>query len=435
MASLRDYVRAHCQSLISIMIRGAAVVAGFFITYHIGHTSGPAANGQYGLIVQTAMFLSIVAVGGMDLAVVRHFSATLAFHVPLGRASLRRALGYSLGAGCAIVVILACLGPLLLPSLPGGQLPAHGFTVLALILLVRTTTRLTAAVLRSQDHQLAAQIIEVLAIPAMVVVLILAQVVTSVEQVLAATAIVGVATACFGVWRCTRDTTSSGEALDVRFGSLLRTSLPLWLTGIALNISEWYALATAAATLGVYDAGLFRVAFQIGGALTFCAMGIYNVFTARISAAIAIGDVERVARLSRAATRLSVVVLLPAVIGLLGFGGRLLALIGPEFRAAAPLLEIMLVGQLVYVATGPAGLVLAMTGHERLNLAIASAVTGGMLVLAPIAAHLWGLYGLAVVTACVPVCGNIANLVSVYRLEKISIVAGRYFGEPRERLA
>ena len=411
------------------------MVAGFAITYYIGHHFGPLANGQYALIVQTALFLSIIAVGGMDLAIVRYFSAAVAFRVPLGLRSLLRAVGYSLGAAAVIVGLLAITHKWILQYLFQSHMPNHGVVIIAAALCARTTTRVTAAVLRSQDRHLVAQMVETLAIPVFVTALLALGLVTSLGEVLYATAIVGLMVASFGLWRVFRRASTAPDALDVPFRSLFRTSLPLWLTVVALNIADWYSLATAAATLGVYDAGLFRVAFQIGGALSFSAMGIYNVFTARISAAIAVGDKERVARLSRSATRLSIALLAPVVIALLLFGDALLGLIGPEFRAAAPLLRIFTIGQLIYVATGPGGLVLAMSGHERLNLLISAAVTGGLLLLAPIASNMYGLYGLAVVTACVPVIGNFANTIAVLRLEHFNTITGRYHGAQREREA
>ena len=433
MRSVLAYVKLHFQSLLSIAIRAASVLAGFVITYYIGHNFGPLANGQYALIAQTAMFLSIVAVGGMDLAVVRYFSATVAFKVPLGRLSLLRALAYSLGAAAVIVAFLGVTHSFILQMLFRTYMPPHGVMILATLLGVRTATRLTAAVLRSQGRHLVAQTVEVLSIPGWVALLLVLRVIESLQEVLYATAAVGLLTAAFAVLRSFYFTSSSRDALDVPLRSLFRTSLPLWLTAIALNIADWYSLATAAATLGVYDAGLYRVAFQIGTALSFSAMGMHNVFTAQISAAVAVHDIDRVAKLARSVTRLSIGLLLPVVVLLFAGADTLLGFIGPEFRAAAPLLEIFVASQLIYLSTGPAGLILAMTGHERLNLAISSSVTGGLLVLAPLAANFYGLFGLAVLTACVPVCGNLANVIAVWRLEKINILTGRYFGAPRVR--
>ena len=150
MRSVLAYIKLHFQSLVSIAIRAASVVLGFLITYYIGHNFGPLANGQYALLTQTALFLSILAVGGMDLSVVRHFSATVAFKVPLARLSLLRALLYSLGAASLIVALLGVTHSFILQMMFKTHMPVHGVMILAAMLAVRTTTRVTAAVLRSQ---------------------------------------------------------------------------------------------------------------------------------------------------------------------------------------------------------------------------------------------------------------------------------------------
>ena len=324
------YLRSNLQSLVSIGVRGASVLAGFVVTYYIGHAFGPLANGQYALIAQTGMFLSIVAVGGMDLAIVRYFSATQEHGIPLGRQSLFRAVGYSLGVGLLIVVGLAVTNGWILATLFHGRPPDHGVVILACVVMTRTATRVTGAVLRSQNRHLLGQIVEVLAIPLCVAALLGIHAISSLQQVLYATALAGLVTGAFGIIRSFAATSTSPNALDVPFAALFRTSLPLWLTVIAMNVADWWNLATAATALGVYEAGLFRVAFQIGTALSFSATGINNVFTARISAAIAVGDLPRIAKLSRSATRLSAVVLMPVVVVLFVGGDRLLGLIGPR---------------------------------------------------------------------------------------------------------
>src|SRR5258705_7595800 len=84
---------AHRQSLASLTMRAAGVLAGFVVTVLIGRWFGPRANGQYAIVTQTAMFLSIVAVGGLDLAVGREFSRTQAAGKKPGLRTFRRSLG------------------------------------------------------------------------------------------------------------------------------------------------------------------------------------------------------------------------------------------------------------------------------------------------------------------------------------------------------
>ena len=63
---------------------------GFAITWFIGNRMGPVANGHYALITQTAMFLSVAAAGGIDLAMVRDFSAATAHGLRPARQSFIR---------------------------------------------------------------------------------------------------------------------------------------------------------------------------------------------------------------------------------------------------------------------------------------------------------------------------------------------------------
>ena len=70
-----------------------------------------------------------------------------------------------------------------------------------------------------------------------------------------------------------------------------------------------------------------------------------------------------------------------------------------------------------------------MTGHERVNFLTSASVTGVLLVTAPTVAQFYGLYGLAVLAALVPLSGNIANFIAVYRLERINVITGHLFRE------
>lgn len=425
---LEAYWRAHRHSLWAITIRGLAVLFGFVITFTIGRNFGPLANGQYALVTQTGLFLSLLAVGGMDQAIVRNFPAALVHRVSIHWRSLARALGYSTVGSLILAVALLLWGEGLFHWLFGPHLPADAVVLTSLILISRAVGRACAAVLRSQDAHISAQVIETLAIPLAVSTMIALQLIQDVVAVLWATAIIGLLVAGLGLIKALSYAGSATTAIDVPMRRLFSTSLPLWLTSLSLYLADWYGLAVAAQTLGVYEAGLFRVAYQIGSALAFVSMGLFAVFAARISAALVLGDKRRVARLSRSAALLASALLLLPAIALGIFAEPLLGLIGPEFRQASTILVIVLVGQYINVVIGPAGLILAMSGYERFNLAISASVTGALLLIAPLAATYFGLLGLGVAMAVIPVLGNIASFVAVYRLERINALLGTYNG-------
>jgi O-antigen/teichoic acid export membrane protein len=424
-------LRQHGDSIASLLIRALSVLAGFGITFFLGHQMGPAANGQYALITQTAMFLSIMAVGGLDMALVKEFSVATARKLPIHIGSFLKTSAYSLGFTALILLALLAGGNELLALLLKGALPAGALALLCLILIARTLTRLMSAILRSQKAYLLAQTVEVLIIPLVVLACIMLGLFRTVEEILWITAISGLAAAAIGVFASLRYTSGVEEAHSVSMRSVLKTAVPLWGVAIALNLADWYNLATTAAMLGVYKAGIFRVAMQMCTMLSIVSMGLLGVFSAKISEAVARNDKQMVAQLSRTATRLSTALVLPAALLLFVFADPILHLVGPEFTEAATLMRIMVVGQAIYTITGPAGLTLALTGHQRVNLLITLINTGSLLVLAPVFLHYFGLAGIASYTAFLLVARNIASLYAVYKLEGINVVTGKVVAAPR----
>jgi O-antigen/teichoic acid export membrane protein len=176
--------------------------------------------------------------------------------------------------------------------------------------------------------------------------------------------------------------------------------------------------------LGAEEAGLYRLAAQIAGALQIISVALFSVYSAQISTAFHADDRAQAARLARTAARMSTAIALPLAAVLLISGPWLLAQFGEGFAGAWPALVILITGQLAFTLTGPCGLVLAMSGNERINLAISITGTLALLVTTPIAAYFGGLSGMAACIAIVMLLRNVAAFVVVRRKVGIRIWAG-----------
>ncbi|MCT2398414.1 oligosaccharide flippase family protein [Novosphingobium mangrovi (ex Huang et al. 2023)] len=417
-------IKYHFQSLAALTIRGSAVLAGFFVTFFIGRTMGPEANGTYALVTQTAMFLSVVAVGGVDMAAVRELSRAIAMKTSIDRRTYVSLIGWSMLIALIISAVIVFGGHRVTGLLLKEMMPINIIIILVVIFIARTLTRLMSAILRSQKSFIFGQSIEGLFIPTMVSMVLLTGMLHTVEEVLLVTAIAGIATGIFAVLMGLKHTVTAGSGLHISFSEILKVAIPLWSVGIALNIGDWYGLVTVASVLGVYDAGLYRVAFQIASVLSIITIGLYSVFSTQIGAARAAGNLERIAKLGRSATRLSIAFAAPVVLIILIFASQLLGIVGEEFIAAAEILRVMAFAQAIYVMTGPCGLTLAMCGHEKVNMIIALTALALLVFTAPIAAR-WG--GLTGVTACIGLImagRNIASFFAVLRLTGINVVTG-----------
>lgn len=422
-------LRRHLNSIISLVIRGASVAVGFGVTLMIGRMFGPAANGHYALITQTGMFLSVVVVGGVDLAITREFSAAVASRVPIRTGSFLRVVGYTMLIALTLGALLELWGRPLLSRLFNGDVPEGSLTILMLIMLSRALTRTLGAVLRSQQDYSWGQSVEVLLIPAIVLALLTVGSASNVEQVLWMTAIAGLAVGVVAFLTCFRHVARSGEAHDVPMARVLKVAVPLWGVAIFLNISDWYGLATVSHVLGVYSTGLYRVAAQVASVLSIITMGLFSIYSPQFAEAYAARDLPRLAHLARSASRLSTVFSLPLAVLLFIFAEPMLGIVGPEFIAGAGVLRIMVVGQAMFTITGQAGLLLAMTGHERINLMITVVGTALLLIAAPLAGIFAGLEGVAGGLALVMIGRNLASLYFVHRLHGINVLTGTLAGQ------
>lgn len=418
-------LKYHFQPVAALAIRCLSVLAGFFVTFYIGRTLGPQANGAYGLVTQTAMFLSVIAVGGLDMASVRELSRTAASKTLIDRGTYVSVLGWSMLIALVISCVLIFGGHKVTTLLLKSDQTLFTMAIMALIFISRTLTRIMSAILRSQKVYIFGQSVEGLFIPCVVSLGLLVWSFDSVEQILTMTAIVGIVTGILGVSVGFRYTTSDGTGLKVPFRNLLKVALPLWSVAIALNIADWYSLVTVAGVLGVYQAGIYRIAYQVSTVLSIITVGLYSVFSTRIGAAKAAGNLEQIALLGRSATRLSLAFALPVLFVMFVFAPQILNIVGEEFVAGVTVLRIMAVVQFIYVATGPCGLTLAMCGHERTNLAITVVSLAILLFLAPVSARWFGLEGISAFIGLTMAARNIASFVAVRHLTGINIFTGR----------
>jgi O-antigen/teichoic acid export membrane protein len=424
--SLWRYLVVHRDSLASIMIRVGGVGLGFVITFYIGRTMGPAANGQYGIITQTGMFLSIMCVGGVDLSVVRSFSAATAKGVPPSRRAMSRLFLCTLALVVAVCAGVALLRGVVIRELLDNSAVPGALAFLCAIFLARAATRLTSSILRSQRAYIFGQLVEVVVIPGIVIIGILAGLARSLETLLALTALAGLVAASLGVIASYRKSSVAADALDVPMTPLFKRAIPLWGVAVSQNLSDWYALAVVAASLSLYDAGVYRVAMQVATALPIVTIGVFSVFSPQIGAAHAKEDFGRIAQLARSATLLSTVLVIPPGLALLLLAPETLTLIGQEFGDGTRILQVMVVGQMCYVMTGPSGLVLAMTGNERVNLTLTGLSLIALLVALPLAVMYGGLLTLVITTSVILVMRNITSLVAVKWLTGVSILTGHY---------
>jgi len=182
--------------------------------------------------------------------------------------------------------------------------------------------------------------------------------------------------------------------------------------------------------------GIYSVAHKGSELISVVLTTQVSAFASTAANLFALRDMERLQRLVMKLARLTVSLSVPAMIAMIGFGHWYLLLFGHGFAAARPTLVILSIGQVANVATGCAGMLLAITGHEHRLARIIGWGAIANVTLSCALAPKWGAEGVAVAYAASMVLWNVWAAIDLYRLTGIdSTFTGWFCVAAKQRTA
>jgi len=113
--------------------------------------------------------------------------------------------------------------------------------------------------------------------------------------------------------------------------------------------------------------GQYGAAIRLGNFIAMPLLSINNVFAPTIAELHSKGELQKLESMFKLMTRWSVMFSLPIFLIMVLFAPYLLALPGPGFVAAWPLLVAFSIGSMINAGTGAVGYMLLMTGYQRLS--------------------------------------------------------------------
>jgi O-antigen/teichoic acid export membrane protein len=194
-----------------------------------------------------------------------------------------------------------------------------------------------------------------------------------------------------------------------------RPTLPLTVIMIADNVmsrSGVIALGLAGNTL---DAGIFAVAFSMTILTALPRMAVATVFAPTVAGLFARQDQAGLQSLSAKAACLSLLGTACAAIPLLLLAQPLLAWFGRDFVAGAPIVTILVLGELFAAACGPHQHLVTMTGHERSGAAMLAMCAVSNFTACILLIDSLGMTGAALARTATLIAWNVAMGVFVYR--------------------
>lgn len=412
------------RSLVSLAIKVATAGLTYGMYVLLSRSMGAAEYGLFAFGLSLATVLAILASLGQQTAILRYWPEET------GRGDFAKAEA-ALGAGSALTIAagLAIGVGLIAVALLGqmfGTGPTGHIAAAALLILPMALAEYWSSALRAQGSVWIAltprDILWRLVTPVVVLALGLGGMTLLGWQALLLTALVLAAALALQAWNARR------RSLSLRTDF---SAVPSYLRERG-QASRWFLIGTlidsaalnldivfVGLLLGPVEAGLYFNAFRTAGLLTLFMYAITLVVAPMLARHYHAGEMLKAQAVTTLCAWAGFVFSLAVFALFVLFGGPILALFGDHAEAAYWVLIVLSVGLLFDAATGPARIVLMMTGHERAYVGLFGAIMMAGLAVAIAVIPFYGILGAALVNAGARAVAQIA--ISVFAIRRIGL--------------
>jgi len=412
----------------TFFIQLLAAGCGLAISLSIAREFGPSGAGLYALVIMLTSVLGGTAALGLDLGAVKIFARNE--HDDLGPcgSAVRRAFALSLSVAVVLAAGVWVNGEWIGLTVFGSPTLAGIMPVVALGVGLRGLTHFFAALARAWQwvvwHRVLTQLLYR--------VVVLSALVLGIPA--AATGVIEWFVAAFGlsallggilVWRFLV-APPGGIGEDCRIGGLLALSLPLLGVSMANHASDWLSVFLVGAATDQETVGIFRVCLQLVWVPGMMLTALNAIFAPKAAALHRAGRLSELAEMARAATGILMIGTAPLFAVFLAVPTFPLSFFGEAFETGATAFRILALGQILNLATGPVGMLLAMMGRERILLATGVFEVAMLGVLGMLLIPALDLEGAAIATSSTLAVRNIVTWGLAIRFLGINATTGRY---------
>jgi O-antigen/teichoic acid export membrane protein len=199
---------------------------------------------------------------------------------------------------------------------------------------------------------------------------------------------------------------------------MAKTKNSLWIASI-LTVLSMQMVPFILGNLGqLSEVSYFAVSYQLTLLVGFIVMSVTNAISPSLSKSFSQKNFAELQQSFLKARKLMLVSCGPIVVGLMIAAELLLSIFGDGFESATLVLRVLLLGQLIRLAVGPAGQLLVMTGNEKShknNLSIGFVV---LVSIGVVLTYQWGAIGGACAMTISTLVSNILGFIQVKKYFK-----------------
>lgn len=213
----------------------------------------------------------------------------------------------------------------------------------------------------------------------------------------------------------------SDKILNYDYKELLILSTPLLIASASVVLAESIATILLGYFANTKEIGLFSVSLRMAMFISF----ILQVTNSAISPKIA--EMYKNQEIKPLQNLIYKITITNFIIGIIIFsiyllqGPNILELWGKEFGNAYKLLIVLSIGEVINLSTGASGVILVMTGFQKIrrNIALASLIINVILSVGLI--YYWGAFGAAIAVSLTILFDNALKIYFVYKKTNLKL--------------
>lgn len=203
----------------------------------------------------------------------------------------------------------------------------------------------------------------------------------------------------------------SREKARTSYKEIFDSCIPLWGVAVMTQIILWFGQFYAGKVSSPENIAHFAIAQRIAMMSSILLVVVNVIIAPRFASFYTSGEINKIKLLATDSINLIFLLSVPVFIVLIVFRESVLSFFGPDYVGASDMLLVLLVGQLINLATGSVGVALTMTRHER-ELRVSVIFSGVVAIIAVIVlGELFGVMGCAIASV---IAVMTQNLTAVY---------------------
>ncbi len=358
------------QSVIAFGLKSWGAIASFALNWLIARQFGPAGSGQFGIALSTLTIASYCVLAGLDTIVVRSVAGDLVERKTAAAHGVIVAVRRTVLTAAPIVALAMFMlrEPFATHVLHSPTVaPVIGVMLWAIVPL--TLQRIASAALRGSGSMLVSQLIDGPVGTTFAALAFAVAIVAGVAHSVVLPAglyLVGVGGGALAGWWSFRAVSRGWPAaVPAAIAPLVIAGLPILASNLSQLFTEWYTTVSLGSHWPLAVVGQYRAAWQFVMLAGLVQLTMEMMIGPRIAAAARVGDTAAIARTARRMVGLVLVLAAPLFLAIFLAPKFLLGIFGPRFVPGALALQILGLGQLIRLASGPLGVILIMTGNQR----------------------------------------------------------------------